>query len=359
MRIVQIIPSIEFGGAEIMCENLASEQAKMGHEVCVVSLYDTQNEITNRLSRIVPIYYMNKARGLDFKLIGKLRKVFREFKPDAIHSHLYATKYAFLASLGMKVKRVHTLHSVAKQESSTANRILNRLLYKAKLVLPVALSEEVQKTVVDLYRIDKTQVPVVFNGVPLEKCILKSDYEIGSAINVINVARFNEVKNHIEMVDGFVKAQKIFPQLRLTFVGNGALFEKVKAYAAEKGVSSNIDFYGSTDNVYPLLHSADIFLLASLYEGMPMSIIEAMGTGLPIIASNVGGIPDMIENGMSGLLCEPNSESISRVLCQMIQDVVLREKCGKNAVVTAHTKFSARSMAEEYIVLYTREKGRS
>lgn len=352
MKIVQIIPSIEFGGAEIMCENLATALSELGHEVCVVSLYDIQNEITDRLSKVVPIKFMNKKGGFDFKLIGKLRHFFQEFKPDVIHSHLYAIKYAYFASVGMKVKRIHTLHSIAWEESSGMNRRINHVLYKLKRVLPVALSGEVHKTVVDTYHMNDKQVEVVFNGVPLNKCILKNDYAFGSSINIINVARFNAVKNHITMIDAIAKARNTYPQLHMTFVGSGPLMQEAKEHVKDLALEDCFTFYGSSDNVFPLLNKADIFLLASVYEGIPMSIIEAMGTGLPVVASNVGGIPDMIKDGRSGLLCEPNADSISEALCRMIENDTLREACGKQAVLTANAYFSAIGMAEKYLELY-------
>ena len=106
-------------------------------------------------------------------------------------------------------------------------------------------------------------------------------------------------------------------------------------------------------NVYPYLHDADIFTLPSIYEGNPMTIIEAMGTGLPIVASRVGGIPDMISDGESGLLVEPEPQSICTDLTRLVEDAALRQRLGLAARKQSQT-FSAEHMARDYISCYSK-----
>ena len=104
-------------------------------------------------------------------------------------------------------------------------------------------------------------------------------------------------------------------------------------------------------NVYPYLHDADIFTLPSIYEGNPMTIIEAMGTGLPIVASRVGGIPDMIHDGESGILVEPEPRAVCDALARMVEDGALRRRLGENAKAQSR-QFSAEHMAEDYLTCY-------
>jgi len=113
-----------------------------------------------------------------------------------------------------------------------------------------------------------------------------------------------------------------------------------------------VTLLGASDDVYSILSKADIFVLPSNYEGFPISIIEAMGTGLLIIASEVGGIPDMITDKYNGILCAPNAESICTSIEMFISDEHLRMSCGKNAMKIAQKNFSAVSMAQKYIDLY-------
>ena len=123
--------------------------------------------------------------------------------------------------------------------------------------------------------------------------------------------------------------------------------------AREKGIADFVEFCGMQSNVYPYLHDADIFTLPSIYEGNPMTIIEAMGTGLPIVASRVGGIPDMISDGESGLLVEPEPQSICAGLTRLVGDAALRQRLGLAARKQSQT-FSAEHMARDYISCYSK-----
>lgn len=133
--------------------------------------------------------------------------------------------------------------------------------------------------------------------------------------------------------------------------GQGELEESIKELVKNLHMDKNIFFCGLTDDVYSVMESTDIFVLPSLFEGMPMTLIEAMGTGMPILASNVGGIPDMIENEKSGLLCEPTVEQVAAGLEKLISSEEDRKLYGQNAVISSE-KFSADKMAKDYYDIY-------
>lgn len=116
-------------------------------------------------------------------------------------------------------------------------------------------------------------------------------------------------------------------------------------------MENEISFCGLQGNVYPFLQSADCFILPSLYEGMPITLVEAMGCGLPIIASAVGGVPDMIENGKSGILISPNADQLVVAIKKLMVDAKLREYLGKNAFVKSRD-FSTERMFKGYDNLY-------
>ena len=113
MKIIQIIPLLDLAGAETMCENLTNSLIKLGHEVTVISLYDYHSVVTERMEKNgINIFYLNKKSGLDLSLTFKLVKIFKEYKPDVVHSHLYAGKYAHVAASICGIKgRIYTIHS--------------------------------------------------------------------------------------------------------------------------------------------------------------------------------------------------------------------------------------------------------
>lgn len=353
MKIIQIIPNFSVGGAEIMCENLIYELKKLGNEVIVVSLYNYHSPITERLEKAgIEIKYLDKRTGVDFSMFLKLFKIFYKYKPDVVHTHLYALKYmVFPAVLTGIKKRVHTIHSLAIKECDKKSRLLAKIFYKFFSVVPVALSEAVQKTIIDEYRMKKKNVPVIFNGINLEKCILKVNYSLDKSFSVLHIGRFSEAKNHFDLLKAFKIFNDKYPNSILKLIGDGELKSEVKNYVKENHLGNSVKFLGLQSNVYPFLNETDIFTLPSKYEGIPMTLIEAMGTGLPIVATEVGGIPDMLENNESALLTKVNVREIAEAFEKLFLDEELRERLGKNALRES-ARFSSKEMAKKYISVY-------
>lgn len=353
MKILQVIPYFCFGGAETMCENLTYALKALGYKVTVVSLYNEQTPIAQRMEKNgVTIRYLDKKLGLDLSMVPKLRKIMAEEKPDAIHTHLDVIKYAVLAAKLAGVKKcVHTVHNVADKEAEgRLQKIINTVYFKLHWSTPVALSPLVQQTIAAFYGMEKNTIPVIYNGVDLSRCIPKESYA-ADQITLVHVGRFNEQKNHKGLLQAFRKICETCPDCRLNLVGDGELRQETEALARELGLAEKVRFLGSQSNVPPFLHEADIFLLPSNYEGMPMTIIEAMGTGLPIVATAVGGVPDMIRDHESGLLTECDPDAVSKAVLELIADENLRKTLGQNAKRNS-IRFSAQYMAERYCKLY-------
>lgn len=353
MKILQIIPWLGLGGAEVMCENLCNELKNMGHDVTVVSFFNKNTAITERMNENgIPVLFLNKQDGFDCSVFKKLFDLIKSIKPDVVHTHLHAGMYAVPVAMFSGVRRiVYTVHNVASKETTKLGKLLNQVFFRFRRVTPVALSASIQKTILEVYHLSEDKVPVVLNGVALEKCIVKNDYSIAQSAQIINVARMMEVKNHHELLKGFRLLLDKGIDARLTLIGDGELRDSVLEQIQHLELQERVKLIPKTDNVYPFLSDADIFILPSKYEGIPMSIIEAMGTGLPIVASKVGGIPDMLENNQSALLCEPNAEAISVCLERFIGSETLRTSCGENARNTS-SRFSSKIMAEQYEKIY-------
>ena len=355
MKVIQVMPEFKLAGAEIMCEKLSYALQKLGVEVTIVSLYDCRSPITARLeAHGLPVIYLGKKRGFDASMVPKLRKIFREIQPDAVHTHLYVDKYAVPAAVLSGVpKVVHTVHNLAAKETTAAGKLLNQILFRMHRVIPVALSEQIQRSVISCYGLDREKVPTVCNGVPLENCLPKQDYTVHSPVQLLHVGRLTRQKNQPELLRAVRTLLDKGLPVNLTIIGDGDGKEALYQQIREEGMAEVVRHIPQTDNVYPYLHDADIFVLPSLYEGLPMSVIEAMGTALPIVASAVGGVPDMIADGRSGLLCAPDAHSIATCLERMIENYELRASCGKAAKIEAE-RFSAQQMAENYREIYRR-----
>ena len=356
MKIMQVIPYFCFGGAEIMCENLTYALKNAGQEVFAVSLYYDRTPIARRMEEAgIRIVYLDKKLGLDLSMVPKLIKIIRRERPDVVHTHLDVIKYAVLAAKLAGVKKcVHTVHSLADREAEgRVQKIINGFYFCRGWSLPVALTPEVRNSVAEFYGIPLRRVPVIYNGIDLSRCVPKTTYETGETVTILHVGRFDVPKNHPGLLEAFRLLLETHPECRLRLVGDGDLRPDMEKLAQEKGVADFVEFCGMQSNVYPYLHDADIFTLPSIYEGNPMTIIEAMGTGLPIVASRVGGIPDMISDGESGLLVEPEPQSICAGLTRLVGDAALRQRLGLAARKQSQT-FSAEHMARDYISCYSK-----
>lgn len=354
MKILQVIPYFCFGGAETMCENLTYALMAMGHQVTVVSLYQERTPISERMEAAgVRILYLDKKLGLDLSMVGKLRRIMREEKPDAVHTHLDVIKYAVAAAKLAGIQRcVHTVHNVADKEAEgKLQKWLNGFYFQMGWSTPVALSPQVQQTIVDFYDLKPGKVPVIYNGVDLSRCIPKESYAFGEKFRLVHVGRFNGQKNHKGLLEAFQMFVRTHPNGELTLLGDGELMEETKKQAAVLGLQEKVRFLGSQSNVYPYLHEADVFLLPSNYEGMPMTIIEAMGTGLPIVATKVGGVPDMLVDGESGLLTDCDSAQVAAACEKLADSEQLRRELGQQAKKDS-LRFSAEYMAKCYLEEY-------
>lgn len=353
MKIVQVMPDFGLAGAETMVENLSCGLAAEGCDVLVISFFDLHTAITERIeNRGIKIKYLGKKRGFDPSIISKMRKIMKAYQPDVIHTHRYVLPYAFLASMGFKAKRVHTVHNVAQKEQTKVGKNINRVLFRYFNVVPVALSKEIQRTIQEVYGLPDNRIPVVFNGIDLSRCIVKESYARKDTFTVLHIGRFMDVKNHELLLRSFARFKGQHSDARLQLLGDGELKENMMQLAGQLNITDAVEFAGLQSNVYPWLHNADVFILPSKFEGMPMTLIEAMGTGLPIIASNVGGIPDMLSSQKEALLIEPKEEKIIEALEMVYSDAKKREYWGRNALQRS-SLFSSQAMARKYLQLYS------
>ena len=139
--------------------------------------------------------------------------------------------------------------------------------------------------------------------------------------------------------------------MRIDLFGDGVLKKQIEDRVHEFNLSDRVMFRGISENIFCKLHDADLFILPSKWEGVPISILEAMGTGIPIIASKVGGVGNMLIDGQSGILIDPAGDKLYQAICRLIQDEEYRRKLGTHAREMSE-RYSAKFMEEQYEALY-------
>ena len=353
MYIIQFIPDFSYGGAETMCANLAVDLKKMGNKVAAISLYNVETSITERLKlEKIPLFYLGKKKGLDLFLFFRLYSLLANEKPDVVHAHLYASKYVFLLAILLGIKcKVYTIHNEAQMDGSKIDHFINRLFFSFFNVIPVALSSDLIKSIADVYGgRNAKRTKIVFNGIPLDRCVPVETYSEKARL-FLHIGSFKEAKNHTMLIKAFVLAHKRQPDIELFMYGDGLLKNKMEELVDNLHANSYIHFCGITSNAYSVMSKFDVFLLPSLWEGLPMTLIEAMGTGLPIITTRVGGIPTMLKNGESAIFCELSVDDLADKIFLLYNDVGLRKLLGLNAKKQS-LQFSSKTMALNYCSIY-------
>lgn len=354
-KLVEIIPILSIrAGAETFFVNLC-EQIKKRNDIdlSVVLLYDKIDKTFEKKFKDLDIKPIccHKKRGLDIKASRKFRKIIKSINPDAIHTH-NCCLFTYFFAFGFRKQKwnyFHTCHSVPIIDVSRKERIIRRIFIKRNLMYSIAISDAVKNEFERKYNIKN--IPAIYNGIPLmniDKLDEKYDF--------ISIARFYDVKNHIFLIKCFKEFLNFYPNATLVCVGGGEMFQKISDLVTNNKLTKNIFLVGEQDDVYSFLSKSKIFVLPSLNEGNPISILEAMDCGLPVIASNVGGIPDVIKDDINGILIDPNIENtLIEAMKRLFNDNLLYFKISQNNKKSVQ-KYSIKNCCDEYVELFKSKK---
>jgi glycosyltransferase involved in cell wall biosynthesis len=337
IRLLEVLATLKRAGAETMVTSLACGLDRRRFEPQVVSLF---GRFPGSLEPVladcgVAVKHLGKRRGFDPRMYPRLRSIIREFRPDVIHTHSYVMRYVLpVAGCAM----VHTVHNLAGQEVDWLGRAIHRIGYR-RGVVPVAVAEEVSKSFELVYGF--APAATVPNGIDLSR-FPEPTVRASAELTIISVARLDPQKNPGMLVEAF---RGLPPHCRLVLVGDGAL-------KAEFEGIERVELTGARSDIPQLLGSADIFALASDWEGHPIALMEAMAAGLPVVATAVGGIPEIV--GDAGMLVPPRDLcAFAEALSQLVADPDRRADLGRRARERAQ-RFDVRRMVDAYAALFER-----
>jgi glycosyltransferase involved in cell wall biosynthesis len=317
MKVLQFFYSLVPGGAERFVIDLANDLANNND----TQLYVLRDDTIGNQGFYVPeinnkVKYINLKIDPGFKpwLVWTFYKILKRERPDVVHCHLNLVNYFFLLSLMFykRIRFVYTIHNSAETEvGSKLERIVRRFFFKHAYFIPVAISEETKISYKKFYNLKET--PVIYNGRSFSgKTVKYSEVateidEIKPTINTLvfcHLARYGEQKNQKMLVTVFNRLRAEGLDVILLILGEG--FEN--ADDLKTIADDHIHFLGVRSNIYDYLYASDAFCLSSIYEGMPISLIEAFACGCVPVCTPVGGIKDTIENGVTGFLSKTVSE---------------------------------------------------
>lgn len=354
MKILYFITLPEKAGAQVHVADLiegfyakneillaTSEHGWLTHES---KKYSVKTHIISALRRdINPI--------LDVISLLQLVRLLRSEKPDLIHLH--STKAGVIGRLAARicgVPSILTVHGWSFSEGiPRSRRVLGLVTEMIASFIPskIITVSEYDKQLSKKYRIRGSASAVtIYNGVKYQDKFASLSSE---KVRAVMVARLSEQKDHVSLL----KALNISKNIHVDFIGGGPLEEKLIEFSNDLKVKDRVNFLGAHDSIISKLIDYDIFILTSNYEGFPISIIEAMMSGLPTIASNVGGISEAIDNNENGYLVERGDfKSIAKSIDALSQDRDLRIKMGAAARRKAIEKFNIRDMLQKTEMVY-------
>jgi len=356
-----------WAGAEVQLVTLLSSLVRIpGFEFSVVLL--NEGRLAKELRRLeINVTVIPERSSSSGRIVSKLVGHLRKNRADIIHTHKY--KDNILGAIAGKlvgvpyiIRMVHGLsepfHGTEYVKMAFYERldgIMNRCMVK-KLV---AVSLNIKAVLDKKYGSDK--IVHIHNGIDLEKVVVKKDkWEKRRELHVDQncyligtVGRLTPVKGHEIFLEAASLLLKEGRNVKCLLVGDGPLKERLKELAIQLGIEKNVILTGHQDDVYDFINVMDVFVLPSLHEGIPMVLLEALALERPVVASRIGGIPEVIEHGRSGLLVTPGAiKELAQTLISLLGDKHLAESLGKAGRKRVEGYFDAGLMAQSVAQVY-------
>jgi N-acetyl-alpha-D-glucosaminyl L-malate synthase BshA len=359
------------GGSGVVATELGKSLADLGHTVHFITygLPSRLHSFNENLffHKVEPAEYplFQQVSPFALSLAAKIREVAVQHDLDIVHSH-YAIPYAtsaFLAkemlkTAGRDLKTITTLHGT----DITLVGVMPSFYEITRFSISVsdaitAVSRFLERETVRTFEIDRP-IRVIHNFVdcdqfrPAATDEIRSRFAAADEKIVVHVSNFRKVKNLPVVVEVFARVRREEPA-KLLLIGDGPELEAVERQVAEKGLESDVMFLGDQEFIANVLPAGDVFLLPSEHESFGLAALEAMSCGIPVVASNIGGLHEVIDDGETGFLFDPHDvEGMSETILGLLRDENRRREIGAKARARAEKDFGKDKIVNQYVALY-------
>lgn len=364
-RLLFVNYSLGLGGIETLLLELCRHIKRDGRIEPSICIFEENGRIRNEFESLgVPVYELKKRHGTDLSLPWRVRRLIKKQKIDLLHAHnqgawLYGGVGAVLAGC----KLVYTEHSPLSKFSDSSQKRLRpvfRWLAK-KTVLVTTVANHLVEDLVAQTDVPREKIRVIYNGIAIEQFQSRVDRkailtELGLSADdrIVGIlASFSEAKDHANLLQAFSRVVGELPQAVLLLCGQGPLEMDLKRQTASLGLKKSIRFLGVRRDVVKMLNLFDVFVLSSVREGLPISVLEAMAAGCPVVGTSIPGIAELVEHEHSGLLVPPkHPELLADALVRMLSEPALAETLSRAGQQKVTGVFSFATMTQRYISLY-------
>jgi glycosyltransferase involved in cell wall biosynthesis len=365
MRIFHLLPNLNYGGLQKVVRLLAVSQRQSGHSVTIGCWTNTSNhpEAERELER-AGAHVVHLRRGTDGGMLSGRRVLLHKLKghlgarnADILHVHNPFSYYlygALAARAAGGTKIVNTIHITAMFDHPRFGRRGRTLFWTAAILSHglVSVCSDVDAFLRSRFFLPGTKLFVVDNGIDLAPFLavparhLRDDVVFGFA------GRMAPEKNHRVLIEAFALLRRKRSNVRLRLLGGGVLEPKLKEQVRNLGLEDVVEFCGFSHDVARFLGSLDVYVLPSDFEGLPLSLLEAIASGLPVVATAVDGVPGIVQNTGSGWLCPPdNADALLASMESAIASLDCRERAERARHLVAE-RYSADRMNRDYELVY-------
>ncbi|HEY4706344.1 MAG TPA: glycosyltransferase [Thermodesulfobacteriota bacterium] len=361
VRVLHLVQGLEVGGLEYMVVNLIKglDNARYAPAVCC---FDGLGSLESKL-RGVDVHLLRRRQGVDYAYPFRLAALLRRERTQILHLHnptayFYGALAGAVARVPLVVYTEHARDIRPNMKIRVADKLLSFFTDRV-----VAVAGHVKRNLVEYEWFNPSKVRVIYNGIDDSRFSAGAGSEararealgIGESVPIIGiVARLDPIKNHRCLIKAMRLVVDAFPGALLLVVGDGPLRGELEEESRATGLGDNVRFLGTRADVESILRSLDVFVLSSVSEGLPLTVLEAMAAGRPIVATRVGGIPEAIEDGVDGLLVPPDDErGLAAAIKGMLADKKRAGEMARSARKKFEKSFSLRQMISNYEEVYS------
>ena len=345
------------GGAEVLIFQIAEELRERGFEVVPVLRTRRWGWLHDHLaSRGFTAETIDLSGSSAGRCILNLREIFRRRNVDLVHSHEFTMSvFGALAARSLGIPHVITMHGNQHMTDALRRRLGLRLAFRLSQGI-AAVSHETRQHLVRTLGPSARRVETVLNGVPQQvgdADRIRREFGLGSEdLLILSVGGLHKRKGHALLIRSLARLQSD-RRWTLVVAGRGPEREALDSLVSDLELNGRVHLVGQREDVADLQAAADIFVMPSLWEGLPLAVLEAMLAGTPVIASSASGIPEAIEHGVDGVLVPPgDTESLAKALQRLLRDASLRDQLGRGGLDRAMKDFTIQRMVDDYMKMY-------
>ena len=362
ITVLHVFVTLPVGGAEQLLASMVSNfDSNIKSIICCIC---DKGEIGEKLEqdghKIIVLNKLHK-NGWDSSVVDDLCYIIRKYNVDLIHGQLYHSNlYSRFAAKRENIPAIISIHNTYNKQKKIHRRLINRYLLKYTSAIIVG-SDDIKKDVIKYDRAPDKLIHTIPNSINLSS--IQTNFSRESArknLGLSNddlvlgtIGRLEEQKGHAFLINALAILQQKNYNLKLLIVGDGRLRNELESQVAELSLESQVIFLGTRTDLGDIFPAINIFVMPSLWEGLSLAMLTAMAAGLPVIATDVGGVRDVLEGNSCGLVVSPrDAEGLSNAIIELIKDQELLSRYADKGKEVVHNNYSDQSMVERIHKLY-------